>query len=117
MAQDELRVISDNKWDNEIWGAATPSPLSHPRACLFILFGRNDLWVSDQVRDDLGREKGRSFKSSESGEMWKPVMEIDETGIPHDFCIAHGVAVAEKVVPWVMEVIADDIRKKVDSAR
>ncbi|CZR55247.1 uncharacterized protein PAC_05134 [Phialocephala subalpina] len=99
MTQDELRVIINSKWDNEIWCAATPSRLSQPRPKLFILFGKDDQWMSDQVRDELIREKGRAWDSKE--EVWKPVMEIEETGIPHDFCIRDGVKVAERVVEWV----------------
>jgi hypothetical protein len=40
-------------------------------------------------------------------------MEIDETGLPHDFRIRHGVKVAEKVVPWVREIIQTDIQRDV----
>lgn len=109
MAQDKLHVIADNKWNHEIWGAANPSPLSQPRSRIFILFGKDDQWVPIQERDDLIKEKGRRFGDNGGGDMWKPVMEIDETGIPHDFCIRHGVAVAEMVAPWVQDVIAADM--------
>ncbi|KAF8865368.1 hypothetical protein BDZ45DRAFT_684400 [Acephala macrosclerotiorum] len=110
MAQDELLVIVDNKWNSEIWGAATPTPLSQSRPKLFILFGKDDQWMSNQVRDELIKEKGWRWDSEE--EMWKPVMEIEETGIPHDFCIRGGVKVAERVVGWVRDVIVADIGEK-----
>lgn len=109
MAQDELRVVSDNKWDDEIWGAVTPSWLSQPRSRLFILFGRDDRWVLDEVRDNLIMQKGRPAVVSEGQDIGKPVMVIDETGIPHDFCISHGIAVAKKVVSWVKNIIAADM--------
>ena len=38
-------------------------------------------------------------------------MEIDETGLPHDFCIRHGIKVAEKVVLWIREIIQTDIQR------
>jgi hypothetical protein len=59
----------------------------------------------------LIRQRGRKSEADE--ERWKPVMEIDETGLPHDFCIRHGVKVAEKVVPWIREVIQTDIQRDV----
>jgi hypothetical protein len=47
----------------------------------------------------LIKPRGRKFEAEE--DRWKPVIEIDETGLPYDFCIRQGVKVAEKVVPWI----------------
>jgi hypothetical protein len=38
-------------------------------------------------------------------DLWKPVMEVDETGLPHDFRIRHRVSVVEKLVPWIRDII------------
>jgi hypothetical protein len=57
--------------------------------------------------------KRRARKFEEAEERWKPVMEIDETGLSHDFCVRHGVQVAEKVVPWIRDIIQTDIQRDV----
>jgi Lipid-droplet associated hydrolase len=103
MARDELHTITHDKWDNEVWGS--------PRTQIFILWGKKDFWIPDEYRDDLIRRRERT--SEEAKERWKPVMEIDETGLPHDFCIRHGVRVAEKVVPWIREITQTDMRRDV----
>ncbi|KAK8247617.1 hypothetical protein HDK77DRAFT_425932 [Phyllosticta capitalensis] len=148
MARDELRTITHDKWDAELWGAALPSDLQQkqraPRPQLYFLFGRKDHWVADETRDELIRLRGRSntmanitngsmkptrtrgttpplrmtrsssrlSRASSEGadDDWKPVMEIDDTGIPHGFCIEprHSAAVAEKVVEYVCEMVRAD---------
>ncbi|GME53672.1 MFS transporter [Neofusicoccum parvum] len=84
MARDELETITADAWDAEIWGAADPSPVGVPRPKLFFLFGQNDHWVADETRDDLIKARGRGRFD---GEKWKPLMEVDEAGIPHGFCL------------------------------
>jgi len=81
MGFDEMRQITTDKWDDDIWGAATPSKTGKERAKLFFYFGKNDHWVANHTRDDLFRLRGRVGGKDE----WKPVMEIDQTGIPHAF--------------------------------
>jgi hypothetical protein len=95
MARDELHTITHDKWDNEIWGS--------PRTQIFFLWGKNDFWIPNEYRDKLIQQRERKFEAEE--ERWKPVMEIDETGLPHDFCIRHGVKVVEKVLLWIREII------------
>jgi hypothetical protein len=99
MARDKLHTITHDKWDNEVWDSAFLFPLSHPRAQIFILWGKNDFWIPGEYRDELIKPRGRKFEAEE--DRWKPVIEIDETGLPYDFCIRQGVKVAEKVVPWI----------------
>ena len=77
MARDELRQITTDKWDSEIWGA------THAHSRLIFYFGAEDHWVAQRTRDDLIAVRGRQ----DEGEVWKPVMEIDESRIPHGFCI------------------------------
>ncbi|KAK7524252.1 hypothetical protein IWZ03DRAFT_20863 [Phyllosticta citriasiana] len=144
MAKEELRTITDDRWDAELWGAATPSPLQQPRPKLYFLWGRKDHWVADSTREELIQARGRansnsinpSYTTTTSGsttptmtmprmtrsssaraaseppaeDAWKPVMEIDDTGVPHGFCIEprHSAAVAEKVVEYVCEMVRAD---------
>jgi hypothetical protein len=83
MGCDEMRQITVDKWDTEVWGAVHPSPTKVPRPKLFFYFGENDHWVADHTRDDLMRCRGRG----ESSDDWRPWMEIDKLEIPHGFCI------------------------------
>ena len=105
MAHDEMVSITHDAWDAEIWGAADPSPLGIPRPKLFFLFGKDDHWVADETRDELIKLRGRN-----EDEQWKPLMEVDETGLPHGFCIdpQHSIAVAEKVADYIEEIIVQD---------
>jgi len=80
---------------------------------LFFLFGRKDHWVADHTRDELMAARGsinagRSSPTqieecrqglledkghSGAGAEWRPFMEIDESGVPHGFCIREFVLV------------------------
>jgi pimeloyl-ACP methyl ester carboxylesterase len=44
MGHDEMKELSIDKWDDEIWGAAYESGHPHPRPVLRFLFGENDHW-------------------------------------------------------------------------
>lgn len=86
MARDEMLSITTDAWDDEIWGAAHPSPSDSPRAQLRFLFGKEDHWVANETRDDLIRT--RASNGNDEGDSWKPKMEVDEEhGWPHAFCI------------------------------
>jgi hypothetical protein len=91
MGADEMRQITGDRWDHEVWGAAHPPEHGVPRPRLFFYFGERDHWVADRTRDDLMRLRGRSNGNGEGvegrGEEWKPKMEIDDKGVPHGFCI------------------------------
>ncbi|KAF2434699.1 hypothetical protein EJ08DRAFT_549946, partial [Tothia fuscella] len=103
MGADEMRTITTNKWDDEIWGAAHPSSSGIPRPKLFFYFGKRDHWVADRTRDDLLQLRGRSL--DREGEEWKPNMEIDELGAPHAFVDAFSIPIAEKVREYVEEIV------------
>lgn len=112
-AEETHRIETDTIWDEEVWGAALPSDTRFPYAKLYFLFGKEDAWVARDLRDELIARRGRRTGGDASGEEWKPVMEIDQTGITHDFSIRHAKQVAEKVAGWVGEVIAlDEARQK-----
>ncbi|KAF1851105.1 uncharacterized protein K460DRAFT_302907 [Cucurbitaria berberidis CBS 394.84] len=116
MARDEMFQIDTDIWDEDIWGATTPSQHPHPRPLLRFLFARQDHWVADSTRDALissrGRYQGAVEEVGGMGESWKPVMEIDEReGWPHGFCIRHGVPVAEKAAGYVKDIVGQDLQK------
>lgn len=73
----------------------------------FFFFGRKDRWVAERTREDLIAARGRVRRTrtggvlqggyrdgddtdeevKEEGDDWKPHMETDDQGIPHEFCI------------------------------
>lgn len=113
MARDEMFQIDTDFWDDEVWGAAHPSENKHERAQLRFLFAEKDHWVADETRDKLIQARGRSAASSVQetdglGEDWKPIMEIDQEGFPHGFCLRHGVPVAEKAAQYVADIVSKD---------
>lgn len=110
MATDELQTITHDAWDAEVWGAADPSPVGVARPKLFFLFGKEDHWVADETRDELIKARGRARAEKRDEEKWKPVMEVDESGIPHGFCIDpnHSITVAEKVARYIEEIVREE---------
>ena len=92
MARDEMAQITADRWDAEIWGAATATATSisdtssskpKPKPKLVFYFGQDDHWVADRYRDELISTRGQT----EAGESWKPKMLVDESGVPHAFCV------------------------------
>ena len=83
MARDEMREITEDRWDEDIWGSSAAS-IERPCPKLIFYFGTNDHWVANRTRDEL--IASRASKEGES-ENWKPKMLIDDEDIPHSFCI------------------------------
>lgn len=87
MASEEMREITEDRWGDDIWGTSSPSD-GHQSPYLYFLFGRKDYWVADRTRDALITARhtwdiaGRSH-----GVRGRVKMEIDDTGVPHAFCI------------------------------
>lgn len=105
MAKDEMDFITEDKWDEDIWGIEHQDPDSKSRVPkLIFYFGQNDHWVADHTRDALIAARGREEGNMQSS---KPIMIIDEGGIPHGFCIRHSETVAEKVGVWIKEIMAN----------
>jgi hypothetical protein len=100
MAKDELESITEDNWDDEIWGIEHPdgeSGSAIPKLVFF--FGRHvrlpgiqlkkanvmqDQWVSNHIRDELIAARGKGGEDFSSS---KPLMLIDENEVPHSFCI------------------------------
>lgn len=112
LAKDEMTKITDDKWDKEVWGAATSEGTNNrdtANANLTFYWGKKDKWVADHTRDALIAARGHlSNSQTESGsEHWKPVMRVDEEGMPHDFCttLRNSYSIASKVKDWVDGII------------
>ncbi|KAI4092680.1 MAG: hypothetical protein LQ348_003434 [Seirophora lacunosa] len=106
LAKDEMNMITDDKWGEEIWGAATDPGTSKGdtiHSNLIFFWGNHDAWVAQKTRDELIRARGFLEKSPDN---WKPTMHVDERmKIPHSFCLKHSEVVAEKVREWVGDII------------
>jgi len=121
MAGDEMRTIREDKWGEEVWGAANIVMYGRKKdgdvveegksqgtrtAELVFYFAKTDHWIADQTRDDLLRLRGRLDRE---GEDWKPRMVVDqEDGLVHGWCIGQSELVAGKVRGWVEEILGKD---------
>ena len=110
MAKDEMKTITSDKWSQDVWESVLTKTSSPPSSSnrtaqtkLYFLFGRDDDWVSNDTRDELIKVRGqiRKYentdeksmryevkKGDESADKSKAIMEIDESGIPHGFCLS-----------------------------
>ncbi|KAL9101281.1 MAG: hypothetical protein Q9163_003453 [Psora crenata] len=131
LARDEMRIITEAKWDKEVWGAAT-SPGTNKRDTinwnLMVYWGQKDRWVADHTRDKLMQAGGYRNEGGGGLREGKSRMEIDVEGIPHDFCttirklftptaqkaaeklrltlmIGNSYTIAEKARDWIDDII------------
>ena len=131
LARDEMRIITEADWNNEVWGAAT-SPGTNKRDTinwnLMVYWGKGDKWVADHTRDKLIEARGVRDGTEGGLEEGRSRMEIDRDGIPHDFCttirksyassvpdrghqlrcngiIGNSHRIADKVKGWIDEII------------
>ena len=82
-----MNEITEDRWDEDLWGAAERKEGS-PRPKLVFYFGKDDHWVADHSRDEL--IAARAFQKGQL-EGWRPKMLVDDEGIPHSFCISESV--------------------------
>ena len=82
MACDEMQEITEDRWDEDLWGTSERSPYSEKTKLVFY-FGNRDHWVADHTRDELISARAHG----EGSDQRKPKMVIDKDGIPHGFCI------------------------------
>ncbi|KAL4792373.1 hypothetical protein BDV19DRAFT_254971 [Aspergillus venezuelensis] len=101
MATDEMRVISADKWDDDVWGLCTPEQRKPPNS-MYFYFGRNDHWVAERTREDIISLRGNSkTKSGGAG----PKMVVCEESVPHAFCLRHNETMAGKVAGMITEIL------------
>jgi hypothetical protein len=104
MARDEMKMITEDRWDEDIWGVESSNPdAKEAIPKLFFYFGQKvsfktdcslmsnpvtdclkDHWVADHTRDALIAAR-EGIEGQSTG---KPKMLIDQDGIPHGFCIS-----------------------------
>lgn len=99
MGMDELRVIGDDVWDEELWGIErdvqdSDTPALAPK--FYFFFGKDDHWVANHYRDMFIKKRQRQVERTR--------LIVDEGNLPHAFCIHHSEAIAEKVCTWVKEM-------------
>lgn len=123
LAGEEMVGIAEDVWGEEVWGTDVEEGEEKPTR-LMLYFGKNDHFVDEEKRDALMAKRG-----GKGGVRF----EIDEAGIPHAFCIRkflhffrclgrlcvgvrlregalltcidHSEEIAEKVAPWVGEMV------------
>ena len=102
LASDELRIIREDRWGNEVWGAVEDGDAeggkdqnrSGPR--LYFLFARKDHWVADETREEVLTRRGHGGRHT---------FLVDEEGLQHAWCLKQNKAVADRVGGWVGEII------------
>ncbi|KAL9112229.1 MAG: hypothetical protein Q9187_007795 [Circinaria calcarea] len=96
MGLDEMKEITADRWDEDIWGAVEPA-LGNQKLKLIFYFGQNDHWVADHTRDDLIAT--RTFQEGRP-DTWKPKMLVDSEG--------HSSTTANKTAEFVYEIMLAD---------
>ncbi|KAI0418403.1 hypothetical protein F5X98DRAFT_118375 [Xylaria grammica] len=94
LGMDEMRVIGEDKWDNELWEISQSSAPAVPK--FYFFFGQQDHWVADHYRD--------AFIQKRSAQAERTRLIVDEGNLPHAFCIDHSEPMAQKVHTWMTEM-------------
>ncbi|KAI1076675.1 hypothetical protein F5B20DRAFT_315752 [Whalleya microplaca] len=101
MGMDEMEVIGEDKWDDELWEIAHDAEDHHkPIPKFFFFFGKNDHWVANHYRDEFIQERTKQVERTR--------LVVDEGNLPHTFCINHSETVAEKANAWIHEMYGDN---------
>ncbi|GAB7362198.1 hypothetical protein MBLNU230_g2224t1 [Neophaeotheca triangularis] len=105
MAADEMRVVREDGWGEEVWGpgdgvlAKEVAEVAEGKgARLFFYWGERDHWVSEGTRDGVIAARAGVGRG---GGVAGPVMKIDRCGVPHSFCIRDSEIIAEEVAEWI----------------
>lgn len=81
LGMDEMKVIGEAKWDEELWEIANEAEAHHqPPPKFFFYFGKKDHWVNSQHRDD--------FIEKRRAQVERTRLMIDDGDLPHAFCIS-----------------------------
>ncbi|KAJ8113551.1 hypothetical protein ONZ43_g5128 [Nemania bipapillata] len=73
-----MRVIGEDNWDTELW-EMTHDVAESRTPKFYFFFGRRDHWVADHYRDEFIRKR--------SAQAERTRLVVDESGLPHAFCI------------------------------
>lgn len=97
MGMDEMEVIGEDKWDEELWEIADTARAHHQLPPKFyFFFGKHDHWVASHLRDAFIEKRQKQIERTK--------LMVDEGNLPHAFCIKHSEVVAEKANNWINEV-------------
>lgn len=107
---DELAMIKEDNWNINIWGVSRDdhserAKTPHTAVPLRFYFGAQDVWVWNEARDRLIASRGRP--KDEATDIWKPLMIIDDTDVPHGFVVDHNQIIAEKTFDLISQLIRE----------
>ncbi|CAH0044274.1 unnamed protein product [Clonostachys solani] len=100
LGKSEMETIREEVWEERLWGMAAEgeggSSGAAPR--FFILYGKEDHWVANHLRDEFIARRRK-----DGGETR---IEVDEGDLPHAFCLKEEdfKQVAETVLEWLEEI-------------
>ncbi|KAI0879905.1 uncharacterized protein GGS22DRAFT_103206 [Annulohypoxylon maeteangense] len=97
MGMDEMKVIGEDCWDDELWEIAHDAK-AHDKVVpkFFFFFGKHDHWVASHYRDAFIRTREKQIDRTR--------LIVDEGNIPHAFCINDSEIVAQKVATWINQM-------------
>ena len=100
MGKDEMRVIADDNWPDELWESSPEKDFREsdvPK--FFFFFGRKDHWVSNPRRDEFIKRRRSHAKG-------RTRIVIDEGNLRHGFCTRDesSIIVAGTVSVWIAEI-------------
>ena len=115
MAGEEMRVIKEDLWGQEVWGVSGGEGMRQeedtgreiiwkaPRLVLY--FAREDHWVENATREAIVEARRRVDAEHIKRKAW-PRVEIEESGkLVHGWCIEQSNEVAAKVREWIEEML------------
>lgn len=90
LGKDELKLIAEEKWGEELWEVAEEAEAQgHDVPKFFFYFGEHDHWVDNELRDSfIERRNEHAAREAPKHRRGRTRMMVDEDGIPHAFCIS-----------------------------
>jgi pimeloyl-ACP methyl ester carboxylesterase len=98
MGQDELKVISEDKWAEELWQVAEADGALQQQQQdarvsevpkFFMYFGAHDHWVANEQRAKfIEKREEHAGREGPAAKRGRTRIVVDEDDIPHAFCIS-----------------------------
>ncbi|RKU44049.1 hypothetical protein DL546_005742 [Coniochaeta pulveracea] len=87
MGKDELKVIGEETWKDELWEIAEETDKEGSEVPKFYMYyGQGDHWVANECRDEFIAR--RNDHAQREGKRAKTKIVVDEDNIPHAFCLS-----------------------------
>ena len=110
LAKDELSIIREDAWGEDVWGVLNERPVESARAHnkeairsdrkkyakLYFLFAEKDHWVADGTRKKIFETRGKADLGHRC--------VLDEKGLQHAWCLRQNAEVADRVKGWLQEI-------------